>query len=544
MSSTQVHVRSLSLKALVVSQTPMQIERRKMRTKEQVQQRADSMKSVGVLHPITVRPNPHPETIKSKDGSEIFEIVAGEGRYLSAGVAGLKEIPAIIRELTDDQVEEIQLIENLQRDDVHELVEALGYETLLKRGHTAEQIASETGKSKGTVYARLKLLALSEAARKAFVDGALDASKALLIARIPGEELQQRALKVMTEKDYHDRSMSYRDAVKYVHDTFHLKLSGAPFDTEDAALVAGAGACGACPMRTGNQPALFPDVKSEDVCTNPPCFQEKKTAHIKAALEKAKATGERVIRGGEARRVLPPTNRYIYSSDGGHKHLRNGYARPSDVCPDDPKGRTYAELAGKDAPKVLLQNPDTGAVSKVFEIETIRERLKEKGIKPPPKAEDREEQRKQDHQRAEQAETQKLQERRAIFRAVIDAAPTKLGKADLANLISKQYEQGYGNDEDFYDALGWEKPKGAGGREKFREQLLKLSEGELAQLAVAMPLINAVLDLYDNDKELEAAARRFKVDTKKIRADIKAVAAKAASDKTTPVKIQKKAGKK
>src|SRR5689334_19780351 len=140
---------------------------------------ADSIKRHDVLQPILLRPNGGPDT---------YELVAGERRFRAAKAAGLVDIPATVRVLSDAEVLEIQVVENLQRSDLHELEEAEGYEQLLKCSHpngeryTVDEIAAKVGKSRSYVFARLKLCALCPEARKAFYAGELDASRALLIA--------------------------------------------------------------------------------------------------------------------------------------------------------------------------------------------------------------------------------------------------------------------------------------------------------------------------------------------------------------------------
>lgn len=546
---------AIPLDQLILSSTPMQVERRKQRTKEEIADLAETITRVGQLQPIIARPNPFPENIKHPEGRDLFEIVAGEGRYLAAQVAGLTEIKAEIHDLTDQQAEEVQMIENLQRKDLNELLEAVGFDQLKQRGLTAEEIAHKVGKSERLVYTRLQLLKLSDDAQDALRRGDLPTSHALLIARIPGEELQQRALKYFLEKDYQGRTISYREAQRWVHETFMLSLSNAPFAINDETLLPSAGACGPCPMRTGNSPDLFDDVKGANVCTNPKCYQAKKAAHVKRELEKAKATGATVIRGGEAKRILPPTSGYVsygFSSDGSHKQLRNGYARPKDKCLDDPKKRTYAELAGKDAPKVLLQHPDTGRVEEIFKIEDIADRLKAKGVKPSPPAKDRQEAREQDEARRKQEEAAEMAARRSIFQAIIAAAPTKLSREDLATLMSLAL--GYGVGEDVYELLGMTPPKNVtyvNRVDKFRERLLEESDARLAQLAVALTVVDDVLSIYSGTKDLVALAKRFGIDPKKVRKEhlqqLKrkepepAAAPKATKKKTTKAKAKGKA---
>jgi ParB/RepB/Spo0J family partition protein len=533
-----VQVLNIKRTHLVLSQTPMQQERRKHRTAQDIKEIGDTLKSVGQIHPILVRPDPLAEVRKSDDGDPLYEVVAGEGRYLGAEYADIDELRAEVRELSDEQVEEIQLIENLRRKGLHELVEAEGYEALMKRGHSVEQIVEETGAtSKAYVYARLKLLALCEDARQIFRDGKVSASIALLIARIPVADLQKKAVEHITKPTWSGDPMSYRDAARYVQETFMLRLTAAPFLLTDAKLVPGAGACGPCPMRTGNSPDLFGDIGSADVCTNPQCFKAKKDAHLKRELDAAKNnyTGMRVIRGEQARRVLGDT-RYTHANKA---RLRNGFARPTDKCPDDKKKRTYAELAGKDAPMVLLQNPDTGLVEKVFQIDKIADRLKKSGVEAPAAAKDSAEAREQHRLREEKDEKIEVEARRAIFQAVIAAAPRKLAREDLAVLLSGIFEMGYGSDDEFYAALGWEQPKNPTGqdtRQLFLGRLLKLTEGELAQLAVALPLIDVVANTWHKPTELEAVAKRLGVNPAQVRAEVLAPHIEPKEEKNPPPK--------
>jgi ParB/RepB/Spo0J family partition protein len=542
MSTTITNVRTLPLTALVLSQTSIQVERRAQFNQEALKELSATIKAVGrVEQAITVRPLP-----RHGKGEESFEVVDGERRYHATQMANLPEILAEVRDLPDDQVETIQIVTGLQKEGLHELVEAEGYETLLKRGQSVDEIAAKCGKSKGTVYARMKLLALCPEARNAFRNGKVSASVALLLARIPVAELQQQALEhILKPNTWNDEPLTYRATLDYIHKEFTLRLSEAPFPRDDADLVPSAGTCGACPKRTGNQPELFGDIKGADICTDPTCFKVKKMAHVKRELEKAKTTGERVIRGGEAKRILPDSRQYWHDSEGAHKQLRAGYARPSDKCLDDPKKRTYAELAGKDAPRVLLQNPDTGRVEKVFEVAAIADRLKAKGITPPKKARDPEQQRQLDKEVAEQQRKEETTARCAIFQAILKAAPTKLPREDLATLISKSFNMGFGTDDDFYAALGWEMPKEAKAQrnrvkseELFYARLLKVTDSELAQIAVAITVIEDVLTDWDKPVELEALARRFAIDPKKIRAELKPVATKVA--KPAPAKASKK----
>jgi ParB-like chromosome segregation protein Spo0J len=298
--------------------------------------------------------------------------VFGERRLLAAKLAGLEEIPATVRELTDEQALHLQLIENLKREDLHELAEAEGYEQLAKYGHSVDEMAEQVGKSKATIYARMKLLALCPEGRKAFYQGKLTASTALLIARIAGEGSQKKAIKEITTPQWGNGPLSYREAAEHVQRNYMLKLSEAPFDTKLEDLVRGAVACGRCPKNTLAQPELFGDVKSGSagVCTDAGCFQAKRKAFGARQLATAQTEGREIIAGQDAKRVAP---------HGATRSLQ-GYARLDEKCYEDPKSRTVRQIVGRDAETALLQDPQTGDVVEVVKESTLRAQLKESGV--------------------------------------------------------------------------------------------------------------------------------------------------------------------
>lgn len=320
---------------------------------------AESIKASGVHQPILVRPLP-PERLADtftdrRRGEPLptHELVAGERRWRGCQLANVAEIPAMIRELNDAQVLEIQIIENLQREDVSELEEAEGYEFLMqKSGLNAEEVGAKIGKSRSYVYARLKLTALCQDARAALRDGKLDASKALLIARIHNEQLQLKALEELTRTN-HDGSptLSAREAARFVQRTFMLRLDAARFNTTDATLCPDAGSCRDCHKRTGAEPELFADVDSADVCTDPPCYHAKEQAHTDRTMREAHARGQHIIDGREAKALM--SNSWSNRVDG--------YLRLDDAA-DSPTDKPLRTLIGKamDAAGVqptLIANP-------------------------------------------------------------------------------------------------------------------------------------------------------------------------------------------
>ena len=117
---------------------------------EGLQELAGSIREKGVLQPITVR-----------DTDQGFELVAGERRWRAAQIAGLREIPALVRGLSDREVMEIALIENLQREDLNPIEEAEAYQVLMREfGLTQEEVAKAVGKGRPTIANRLRLLRL------------------------------------------------------------------------------------------------------------------------------------------------------------------------------------------------------------------------------------------------------------------------------------------------------------------------------------------------------------------------------------------------
>lgn len=172
--------------------SPSKSNPRKHFDAKRLEELAESIKEKGVLQPVLVRPN-----------GQGYELVAGERRYRAAKMAGLQELPAVIRQLDDTEVVECQTIENLQREDVHPLEEAAGYHQLMKLGkYDASRIAAKVGRSVKYVYDRMKLLELTKEAQDLFWDGKIQAGHAILLARLSPS--QQQAVLGDKRHDYAD----------------------------------------------------------------------------------------------------------------------------------------------------------------------------------------------------------------------------------------------------------------------------------------------------------------------------------------------------
>ncbi|PTL76590.1 ParB/RepB/Spo0J family partition protein [Vitiosangium sp. GDMCC 1.1324] len=161
----------------------------------------ESIKTQGVLQPVLVR----------KDGDG-FKLIAGERRWRASQAAGLHEIPAIVREVTEVEAFELALVENLQRADLDPMEEAEGYHRLVEEfGLTQDQVAQRVGKERSTVANALRLLGLPDEVKRMVAEGALSAghARALLgVPRIP--EMTELAAQVAARK------LSVRDTEKLV----------------------------------------------------------------------------------------------------------------------------------------------------------------------------------------------------------------------------------------------------------------------------------------------------------------------------------------
>jgi len=355
---------------------PSKTNPRKRFDEAKLQELAGNIEKHGILQPILCRPlNSNPDCL---------EIIAGERRYRAAGLAGLEQVPVRVVEVNDLDMLELQIVENLQRQDLHELEEAESYEALLAAhkgddGYGVDEIAAKVGKSRAYVYARLKLCALGAAAREKFYAGELSASVALYLARIPVPELQDRALEEVLESDWTGEPMSAREAADHIQENYMLDLKRAPFPIVDARLVEQAGACTSCPKRTGANPDLFSDVSNADVCTDPECFSAKRAAHVEQVRAAAVDAGQVVISGAQAKKLIPyehATPRgYILPAAGC---LEAGTHQDSDgdtVC------KTYEELLGdKITNKVLIENPHNGQIMTVYPADEVKAALFAMGI--------------------------------------------------------------------------------------------------------------------------------------------------------------------
>ena len=151
---------------------------------EELQALADSIALHGIIQPLTVREMPN----------GYYQIIAGERRWRAARLASLSDVPAVIVEADDKKAMELALIENLQRQDLNPLEEALGYQTLMNEyGLTQEEAAGRVGKSRPAVANALRLLGLCSEVQEQVRSGELSAGHARAILQLKSEKKQQEA---------------------------------------------------------------------------------------------------------------------------------------------------------------------------------------------------------------------------------------------------------------------------------------------------------------------------------------------------------------
>ncbi|WP_024832687.1 nucleoid occlusion protein [Ruminiclostridium josui] len=170
---------------------PNPYQPRKQFNKMALEELCDSIKQYGVLQPINVRRLSH----------GTYELVAGERRLRAATMAGLKEIPAIIINVDDNDSAVMALIENLQREDLSYMEEAEGYSNLInEHGFTQEELAQKIGKSQSTIANKIRLLKLSPLIKKILSDNNLTERHARALLKLHDEQLQLKVLKLVCER--------------------------------------------------------------------------------------------------------------------------------------------------------------------------------------------------------------------------------------------------------------------------------------------------------------------------------------------------------
>ena len=193
---------SKNLKTLKITEVePNREQPRKNFNEDALLELADSIKQYGVIQPLIVQKK-----------ANHYEIIAGERRWRAAKMAGVKEIPVIIKDYTDQQVMEISLIENIQREDLNPIEEAMAYKNLMEEFHLKQdEIAEKVSKSRTTVTNSMRLLKLDKRVQQMMIDDMISAGHARTLITIEDPDAQYNiATKIFDEK------LSVRETEKLV----------------------------------------------------------------------------------------------------------------------------------------------------------------------------------------------------------------------------------------------------------------------------------------------------------------------------------------
>ncbi len=426
---------------------------------------AQSMRPPGrMLIPLVGRISP----FEKKD----YELIDGARRYRAAKIAGLSLVPLIVVEMSDVQVLESQLITNAQREDWPELEEAAGYQALMTASkQTVDQIAAKVGKSRETIYARLKLLSAIPDVRDALTKGKITAGHAILIVRLQPKQ-QKKALDACF--DWRESLVPVRALDDWLDSNIRCELKDAPFRQEDAKLVPAAGSCTDCEKRDGKR------------CLDPDCYQRKVAAHV------------------ESKRVQ------LASAKGGFVEISDTYGRtPKGAIERILWNEVPAGQSGPDVKRALVVNGDNAGKVIYVKIRAPH--------KPEPKRDWEAERAKEKAKR-----DREIAVRERILDAILEKVKAPLDRADLEDIAASMID-GRGDEliarRHGVAASGNYDPKLG---QKIIALIPAMKPQELARFLIELALADEIESVAQAGKipdGLAGIAKRYKVNPEKIRTD-------------------------
>ena len=472
---------------------------------------ADNIRLHGGLQAILVRPAPDGE-----DG--IYELVAGARRFRASKLAVKSTIPATVRALSDSECREIQLVENLQREDVHELDEGIGYRSLMDLKpdfYTVETIAAQVSRSPSYVKGRISLTDLIQPIQTAFYDRKLTIAHALEIARLQPKD-QERALMECFPghrtsgsilKDRKAEALTVRQLREWIEREIQLDLKNAPFDTDNANLLPAAGACTACPKRTGNNPLLFPEIRNKSLCTDPACYHAKIQAFVLLRVEP-------LVKGGQTPVQISESPSWQVRSKASGT-LYEGQYRRAEREGECPQTQTAIIVDGRKAGTILHICADEKCKT--------HQQFSHYQVSP--------QEREQRRKLALAIRVQK-QSRSRILQAIRQKLPPALARADFEMVALDYFRRlGHDNHHRLFQVYGWEEKKtktswsgNSVDHEKLAEvQIRMMTAADLNRFLVTCALVS---DLYcpgysssaalPTKSNLATTASRYIVDVRKL----------------------------
>ena len=480
---------------------------------------AASFKSQGVLAPLLVR-----EVEDSK-----YEIVAGARRLRAAKIAELETVPVRVVKLTDAEATEARVIENLQREDIHPLEEALGFKSLLELGepYNIAHLSARAGKSEAYIYGRIRLADLFPAVAEAFLKDKIAIGHALLIAKLPVSQ-QQEAFNasfrsMWTSEGNTQVLIPVKELGVWIESNILLQLASAPFDKEDETLVAGAGSCVNCPKRTGFNKLLFGEIARKDSCSDPNCFRAKIDASVSRTMEQKPQIVQ--VSSAWSTRESAPLGRNRYVELDIRKPKANGNAS---------KQSSLQRPCTKMQEAIVMDGGKRGQIVKVCADPACRVHHPNA---PSPQQIERE--RVEERRRIEK-EKLEITTRLRVLATVLQRVSAPLKKADLL-AIAEHVINGVSHSQ--IPALAKRhkidsKSLTVSPHEALAKQAGKCDEAELSKLLLEITLLDCAYHRAGSKSDpLMDAAKRYRVDTEK-------TAKAVAEDFTLKQKKRKSAGAK
>ena len=389
---------------------------------------AASFKTQGVLAPLVVRRLPNPNTeaegATSESSAEQYEVVAGARRFRAARIAELETVPVRVVELSHAAAIETQVVENLQREDIHPLEEAIGFRSLLEvegAKYTVAEIAAKCGKGEPYIVNRIRLTELVPPVAEAFLADRITIGHALLIAKLPASRQQEAfgaCFRQMWMSDGNQQVLiPAKELSAWIQSNIMLELSAAPFDRNDTTLVPGVGGCADCPKRTGFNVMLFAEFAGhKDCCTDAECFGKKADAHIAKAVESKPKLVQ--ISSAWASREGAPLGRNCYAEIEPERSPRNGKAKEPNFAQKPCRSMTEA---------IYMDGGRRGKIVKICADFNCRVHHADKQQ---PSPEQVERQRTAERKRIE-AQKVEITTRHQILAAVLAKANSPLGQQEL-----------------------------------------------------------------------------------------------------------------
>jgi len=333
---------------------------------------AASIAEKGILQPLIARSI-------SGNGTGKVELVCGHRRLKAAKMAGMKTVPVIVKDLTDEDVIEVQIIENLQRDDLNPIDEARGFKSMLAMNkYTHEDLGSKVGKSASYVGDRVELLKLDEKMIKAMYEGVIVPAHGKVLLRIKDLGDRKRMFEEITRGKLSARAAENLLTESEFGDNYFFSLDDVNFDK---------GQCKECPQNGSNYKDLVdPDTETEGCCFNKQCYLKKQKETVDEQIKRQKEDGVKVVQEATAFKKI---NKYETGEFDKEtvKMLGNSYKEECRKCKDfavvTSKGyRGILQLEARCFKKKCLQAKISGGKKELAKAERTKEAVKGKKGEP------------------------------------------------------------------------------------------------------------------------------------------------------------------